>query len=273
MYAGENQGLQVDYTPFTGLDTFKVVAVNPTTEQLKVLYGKDDLNPVNYDLGQDLNGDSVRPLVIYVKGIESGVLQQLRLNIGNKPAVSKSGNYQVITSTGQVVWAKASGAVDVKPEFTNHRGLVAGESDLITFVQKCVNFSTQSGEDFMAQMQGLKQDAASVYAGDYSGMQKLVDWMAANNKTVVLALTVKEVEVDGVKKDRQRVAYKRNNLNKMMWHGVVNDYCKTRLQSTITADPELITNFVTVELMRFDKSKCLNNVPANPTGTFDWGTK
>ena len=202
-YAGARQGAG-QYTIYTGLENFQLLGFNPTKAQLEEWQGRELSNDPNYDIVQDQNGNNQRPLHIWLKGDTVGV-QRMILNIGDKPPATQSGNFQVITSTGAIVWAKASGSPDVKPEFANHKPLVQGEAALITFVQRLVSFDRKSGEDFYQQMQSFKQDAATVFNGDYSGLNQLAKDMTGAYVTLPMVVKDKdEATPDGTIVTKQR---------------------------------------------------------------------
>lgn len=271
MYQGQSQGVAEGYQKFTGIDTFTLLAVNPTAAEIEAIAGYKPKQEPDYSLVEDQYNGTVRPLVIYAKGTASNAVVQYRINIGAKAPNTMSGNFQVCTSTGEVVWAKATGETEVKPQFADHRPLVVGEADLISFVQKCVNFSTKSGEDFLSQMISLKQDAASIFKGDLSGIQKLISYMQENKFTIVSLLTVRKTD-EG--KTYQQIATKPGNFSKLIFHGNANDWVKAQLLKNTQKDEKLVKEFYTIDFQVFDENACLNSVPQNPSGsTGGWGVK
>ena len=270
-YAGTRVGAG-EYKIYTGLESFQFLGVNPNKQQLEEWQGREITYDPIYDIVQDQNGNNQRPLHIWLKGDTVGV-QRFILNIGDKQPVTQSGNYQIITSTGNILWAKASGSQDVKPEFTDHKPLVVGEAALITFVQKLVSFDRNSGKDFYQQMQQFKQDANTVFNGDYSGLNQLAKDM--EGAYVVLPMIVKdkdEATQDGgiVTKQRMSIGATQYNLDKVMFSGQVNDWNKAQFTKNVTADTNLLKGMYTVDLVTFNRETVLNNVPANPTTSGGW---
>ena len=277
-YAGTRQGAG-QYQIYTGLDNFQFLGVNPDKTTLEKWQGREISFDPSYDVVQDQNGNNQRPLHIWLKGDVVGV-QRFILNIGNTPAIASGGNYQIITSTGNITWAKSKKTEDnpnpeVKPQFADHKPLVAGEAALITFVQKLVSFDTRLGEDFYTQMQQLKQDAQSVYNGDYSGLNKLAVDM--DGTYVVFPMVVKDKDVAGsdgtvTTKQQMSIGASQYNLDKVMFNGKVSDYVKGRFKENLDKDANLLKGMYTVDLVPFNRDTVLNNVPNNPTTTVEWNS-
>lgn len=272
-------GVNTEYNRYTGLESFQLVAVNPTKTELEELQGREISYDVSYDIEQDNKQNNVRPVVFYFKGQTAGI-QKLQLNIGNEPAISNSGNYQVITSTGQIVWAKPKPTQDVpnpsvKPEFISHRPLVQGEAALITLLQKLLSFDRKSNEDFQGQLEGFKLDAKTLYDGDYKAFKDFVKSFGQNWITMPLVVVEKDEVVDGntVTKLKNYLGASQYNLDKTVFSGEVSEWIKGQFQKNLTSNPDyaLMQGLYTIDFMVFDKSKCLNNIPSNPTPTTNWG--
>lgn len=278
MYTGtsesSNQG--GGYSPKTGIASFNFLGVNPTADQIKAWTGRETVTEPNYDLTQNLNSQTVRPLHFWVKSPEADVITRFIVNVGSEPAIAKSGNYQVITSTGGVVWAKKDGAI--KEEFLNHKPLTVGEAEVIMFVQKLINFKTSSGEDFYKQMVTLQQDAGSLYAGNYKGLNSLATWSVEHNKMIIMPLTVRKKDVAQADGSVVAKTYQSICDNPKTWfHGTevtdwVKNAIKTNYEGSLVVNPgatqayPIIKDLFTYDLQNFKEEDCVNYVPANPTG-------
>lgn len=177
----------------TGLSSMKFLGVNPTAAQINEWQDRDNATEQNYDLGKDYDGvNDVRSLNIWVKNDD--VVTSFRINLGMEDDIAASGNYQVCTSDGSVVWAKnkVDDVLTLKPEFADHKPLKVGEADLIQFISKVINFERKSGKNLYAQMATNKTDLVTLFNGDYSGMNKLAAWCNENDKQVVMVLCVRE---------------------------------------------------------------------------------
>lgn len=261
---------------YTGLESFKLLGVNPTKEQISQWQGRDANYEPNYDLVQDNKGQMVRPFHVWFNGETVGPMRII-LNIGNSKPSYETGNYQIVTTHGDIVWAKAKGEANPKPEFADHRPLVTGESDLLTIVMsflKADGLKFEGDQDFSTQVASLKQDATAVYAGDYSGWNKLAAWTNENNLFVSMPVGVKERDVvldngSTVTRSNMTIPYRTLNLSKIMFSGPANEWAEGKLTERVTKDPDLIKIPFTVKFMKYDKSKTLNNIPSNPS-TSDW---
>jgi len=278
MYSGTSESNQGGgYSPKTGITAFNLLGVNPTAEQIKAWTGRESVTEPNYDLTQDLNQNTVRPIHVWLHSPAADVTTRFIINIGNNPEIKKSGNYQVISSNGSVTYAKDSFGV-MKEQFKDHKPLVIGEVELIIFIQKLINFKTSSGEDFYKQMVTLKQDAASLYAGNYTGLNNLAKWATENNKSIVMVLTVQKkpvTQTDGsiVSKEYQSIC-----ANPKTWfHGAevtdwYKDAIKKNYEASLVVGPgqtqayPIIKHLFTYDLQNFKEEDCVNYVPANPNG-------
>lgn len=300
MYTGtsESSATGGGYSPKTGITAFNLLGVNPTADQIKAWTGRETVTEPNYDLTQDLNQNTVRPVHVWVCSPVADVTTRFIINVGQNPAVTKNGNHQIIASNGSVTYAKDKFGV-VKEEFANHKPLVTGEAELIAFIQKLINFKTSSGEDFYGQMVKLGQDAASLYNGNYTGLNNLAKWATDNNKMIVAPLTVRKKDVaqsDGsvVTKTYQSFC---DNLKvwfhcgealdwtesgfdlvegvlkakntKVGWYkqAIKNNYEESLVvKAGATQAYPIIKDLFTYDLQNFKEEDCVNYVPANPTG-------
>lgn len=257
----------------TGLSSFSLLGVNPTAAQIQEWTGRDNVQDPNYDLADDFNQHEVRPISFYLKN-DDNVVVNFRINIGKDEAIAKSGNYQVCTSTGAVVWAKSGG--EVKPEFADHKALKIGEADLIEFVSKLINFDQKSGDNLYLQMTAQGVDADSLFNASYSGMNKLAVWAGDKGKQIAMCLVVRErdgQDANGnpVTKRYQGVA----NDSKTWFHGQVTDWAENKLLERYEKSLEvgagqtqaypIIKDLFTVKYQEFKRSDCFNAVPDNPS--------
>lgn len=260
------------YSPKTGLHTFQFVGVNLSKNQIEELTGRELPVEPNYNTVQDLNGKTVRPCHFYFKSDTIGLVKII-YQVGSDSAVAKSGNYQVCTSTGAVVWAKKDG--EVKAEFVDHQPLKIGEAEVIAIISKLINFDPNSGENLYAQMTNLKQDAKSLFEGTYTGFEKLAKWLKDNNKYITLVTTVKQVsqnQEDGsvILNNKQRIA----TDPRTFFHGEfaewMIDSLKKRYESSLvvglgqTKAYPIIKDLFTYEFQDFVAESCVNYVPETP---------
>lgn len=273
MYTGTKKESSGNYSPKTGLSTFQFIGINLSKEKIEALTGRELSVEPNYNLQQDLNQHSVRPIHVYYKHNELGLVKSI-FQIGSDAHIAQSGNYQVVTTSGSVVWAKKDG--QVKPEFADHLPLKIGEADLITLISKIINFDTTSGQNIYQQMTNLKQDAKSLFEGIYSGFDLLAKWVEDNNKFITLPLTVKQVKTeqeDGtiLVQNKQRVSPDPS----LYFHGEFTQWMaeslKKRYEKSLVVGPgqtkayPLIKDYFTYEYQDFQLESCVNYVPELPT--------
>lgn len=273
MFTGTKEGQQQGGSYLkTGLSTFTFLGVNPTAEQIQAWTGRDNVQPQTYDLTKDYNEHEVRPVNIWLKNADDTVVN-FRINIGKDEAIAKSGNYQVCTSTGGIVWAKKAGVV--KPEFADHKALKVGEADLIEFISKLINFDQKSGENLYEQMTKLGVDAASIFNASYTGMNKLAVWTQEKAKQITMVLVVREKDAlddsgNTVTKRYQGIA----NDSNTWFHGQVTDWAEKKLLERYEKSLEIgsgqtkaypiIKDLFTIKYQDFKREDCFNAVPDNP---------
>lgn len=245
----------------TGLHALKFKGVNLTQEQIKERFGIELEKEPDYQMKTDNFGNDVVRSVVYLAG-ENNEMYRLNIPISNTPAKAKSGNYEVITSTGAIVWAgkKVEDSVVIKDEFVNHRPLNIGEGDWITFVQRLVGFDSRSGANFFEEMSSFGQTSDDIFKDKLSPINNsdLID------KTIIVLLAVRNVE----DKNYQEVVANRRTWftgsEVTTWH--LNKIQELQ-EKEVSNGNTLCKNLFTYQPMDFDKSKCFNNVPTTPTPT------
>ena len=187
------------FTLMTGTNTASVVAINPTVEQLKVLYDKDDVREPVY-VGTDNNGNPNVRLDIYVKPTGTESVQKFALFLSDAEAVTKEGNKKwyrnahgqigcfPIPPEGQPVVIPESQANFISPE-----GMVAtyqGERQLVEFIQEWCGLHTgKTGDD-------VSLDFTKLFGGDYSELNYLKEQCDKKENTVGLMFGVRLVDGD-----------------------------------------------------------------------------
>ena len=266
----------------TGLASFQLLGVNPTAAQIEEWTGRENVQEPNYEIKDDFNKEhKVRPLVFYLKNTEGDVVRY-RTEVSKDPRITKGGNFQVCTSNGSVVWAKASGSPDVKPEFTDHKALCIGEEDLIAFVGRLINFDYKNPDgNLYAEMNAAGITIDNLYAGNYKGLNAAGKWGMENDKHIVMMMMINEG--DGLDKDGNTVTKSYQEVcgrSELWFSGEVNDYVldkvKTLYEKSLEVAPgatqayPLIKGFFTYKYQDYKKDDCVNNVPTNPTTGSSW---
>lgn len=263
----------------TGLASFQLLGVNPTAAQIQEWTGRENVQEPNYDIKDDYNKEhQVRPLTFYIKNTE-GDVARYKLEISKHPKITKGGNFQVCTSNGSIVWAKAKGTTEVKPEFVDHKPLCIGEEELIQFVGRLINFDYKDHEaNLYKEMAQAGVTIDNLYDGNYKGINAVGKWGADNGKHIIMLMTVSEgqgMDKDGnsVTKNYQEVC----NKTETWFSGDVNDYVIKKLENLYeksldvapgaTQAYPLVKHLFTYKYQEFDREACVNAVPSNPTTT------
>ena len=283
MYAGTNTNTtQPSWTVKTGLAEFELLGFNPTKQQIEEWQGRELPFEVSYDIREDLSGNPVRPLNVYVKGPDN-LIEKFTINIGLHSNVAReSGSTQFVNYLGQFRYAKSlHELVEKYPTFGEARPAREGEHELFTFIQRLVRYKASSEDaNFIADNEAAGITNEAIYNGDYSGLNKLTEYAQEKRYKVILLLGVKETTgEDGKNKYRQVIVFKPELVFTSYGKGVTK-WHKDRLQEEFEnkkAAGYNLTNFLftidyhAVEPGEFDKSICLNNVPNNPQqGTTNW---
>ena len=124
---------------YSGLTNVKVIAVNPTMEELHALDIKVKSEP-NYFL--ELNGTEYFKVVFWMKNTD--LTTRLEILMTSSPRVSQTGKNQWINNMGQSTWSEEAPTYDWwKAEGQRHA--FGGEETLINFVKAWANVA--SGDD------------------------------------------------------------------------------------------------------------------------------
>lgn len=136
MAIGGNKRELTDFTKYVGFFEGKVVAVNPTKEELGKLLGTDIEKDIEYT-SEDGDGNSRLKLNFKVQDVKSGKIFTVAFLLTDKTRVNKDGTKtQYINVTGGSAWTDNN--EDNLPEwFTkyDHRPAKSGEDDLYNFMR------------------------------------------------------------------------------------------------------------------------------------------
>jgi len=190
-----------------GLDVFKVVAVNPTVQELNKIYDNEDSESdeeINYVDEKD-GVDRVR-INVYVRGIRSNKLGKISFFIADKDSVSQKGNHQYINQVCETSWSSDESSLPAwftnfytKDDKVNSIGTKQyrigreGEGRFYEFARKVL-----SKVNYFIPDTEIKFDFDKMRRGNFSDLKYLMDdeW----SSTFTSMWYVKNVEgEDGVK--------------------------------------------------------------------------
>jgi len=168
---------------YSGLANFKVIAVNPTLEELHDMGVQFKTEP-NYHV--DMNGDNRFKLTLWVKNEELTTRVEILMDANHR--IAKSGKYQWMNNIGQETWSDAAPTYDWwKPE--GQRKAYIGEDTLVNFTKAWANVA--GGDEVYFET------IDKIAAGDVSEVKALVEQLKDNEVRLLL----------GVKNDKYQNVY------------------------------------------------------------------
>ena len=268
MFKGTSTSTGGAYMPWTGLTSFNVTAVNPSKEQIEQLTGKPYPFDVNYDI-REMGDLKSRPVVFYLHSTEgNNIVEKITFNMGMNDNKSMSGSVQFVNDKGQFKWAADESMVAEKyPDFKNFQRAKEGEQELWTFIQRLMHYKPSSTDaQFVKDMVDNGMATENIYAGDFTGLQELVDHAKSKDYKIGLILAVKE------KQDGENVKYRQTIITKpeafFTVFGAVDNYHYNRLTTLVNEKEQqgypLSNDLFTIKLQRFNKATVVNGVPSNP---------
>lgn len=184
------QRVQADYQKKVGFDEMKVLAFNPTKEELETLLNIPDMKEPSY-LGTYQNPTDGKEypkttISVWLQGLTSQALLNARYSLIKKVRFDKNGlKKQFINDVGDTAWAidentLRANAVDMDlkegtrnfyKQFVSRdfREAYMGEDKLFDFLQKFTNIDTRD------QGVQITLDLSQLFKGNYSEIQELLE--------------------------------------------------------------------------------------------------
>jgi hypothetical protein len=194
---------------YTGVENFKVLAVNPTKEELEKLWGREiEFTPEYVSKNTVSDGDGEREidqirLDFYLTNEDESISAKHQFYIGRSHHKSQSGKLRVINAYGATAWLEED---DIKAgttsasmswfDTTDMRVALRGEEELIGFLVNLLNLPwdlSKVSDKTEAYAQLSKEDWSKVFKEDMTLLKSIID--STNNK-VGIALGVK-TKADG----------------------------------------------------------------------------
>ena len=168
---------------YSGLTNVKVIAVNPTMEELHALDIKVKQEP-NYTV--TFSDEDYNKVVFWLANAEGNF--KLEILMQNKPRVSQTGKHQWINGIGQSTWSENEPAYDWwKTE--GQRKAYTGEETLINFAKAWAN--VRQGDEVTFDT------IDNISKGDVGEIKALMDALTTNEVRVLI----------GVKDDKYQQVY------------------------------------------------------------------
>ena len=185
---------------YTGAENFKVVAVNPTKEELEALYDRElSFTPEYIGETKVTDGDGERDvnqirLDFFLANEDNSVTTKIQFYVANTHHKSQTGKFKVINSFGKDTWlmqeAVKTKTVPDNMSWYNVDGLKVakrGEVELISFLVNLLNLPfnlDKVGDVSEAYARIDKDEWTKIFAGDVTLLRNIVG--GTNNKVGVL---------------------------------------------------------------------------------------
>jgi len=270
---------------FTGLASFKVLAVNPSKNEIEKFINREYKLNVNYDI-VDLNGRSYRPIEIWVQEVNNNIEPvSLRFLVANEPEVTQSGTSRMVNSVGTFTYVKDLSTLDSNQKmswFTKHkyRPAMIGEYELYTFMQQLMRYSSNGeGASFIADAEANGITINNLFQNDLKGLTKFFEWCNSNNNTITLLTCVRSTSK--IVNDEEKVYYNQTICTNPDFffrsNGDVSQKAIEAVKSAYSKGERITKYLFTAEFQPFVKEECLNAVPTetvNPsnTGSFNYSS-
>lgn len=185
---------------YTGAENFKVVAVNPTKEELEKMYNRE-LNFTPEYIGTakitDADGEREVPQIrldFFLANEDNSITTKLQFYVANTHHKSSTGKFKCINSFGRDAWldeeAVKSKVMPGNMNWYNPDGVKVarrGEVELISYLVNLLNlpFNLDKVSDVSEAYARIDKDEWSkIFAGDVSLLREIVG--GTNNKIGVL---------------------------------------------------------------------------------------
>lgn len=285
MISGAGELRITEYTPITGLGVFIPVAVNPTNEEYTEITGREMPYPLTYDMYDTQVGENTvtaRPISILGYNPEMKIFESLKFTLIDTPVTSSSGKTRFVNKIGQFSYYAANAdEIRNNPKVTQWYNtemltpLRIGEESYYTFIQKLIKYNSSSSEaQFVVDIKNIGADFDTLYSGNVDGLKKLLDWAKGNQGAVGVLYSVREKvkETDEGTKV-YNIQNIENNPNLFYLTSAEADGTITLSKSAHTrfskyikeredAGYPAVKNYYTTNLVKYNKEKCDNYVPA-----------
>lgn len=286
MYSGTSQSTG-KYTTYTGLAAFKILAVNPTKDQIEELTGRPYPFDITYELRQDSDQQLVRPIEFWVSSEigDTKIVDKVSFQIGNTLVKSQTGNSQFVNAKGVSRYALDIDSANMKYEKMAPfiRAMYVGEDSLYSFMQRALGYKpSEVDAKFLADSEAAGITPESLYAGEVTGLRNFIDFVNSKNRKVGLVLGVRQKEKllengNKIIQNRQ-IILNNSDFFFTLATGHIEEYNLGKTQEVIDqkqkAGISLGTALFTVKFQEFEKETCVNNAPENPSAPtgVTWGS-
>ena len=251
---------------YVGVAPLKVLAINPTREQLREIIG-DGADKFNVEYAQrpNYNQVTVRPLAIWVSDYEGKVSPTLlNYDLGLEYVESKSGKGLFFSDDGKTSYAATEAMMPswTKGPFIKSR---IGEAAWYDLVYKLFKWDQNDETPFSKFLKDTGLDLETIYAGNFKGVHDFVEYAKAQDFTVIAPFTVKVDHTENGEVYRQRVLNRPEYIFSN-WSGVTDSQIKS-LVTREAAQQEQGYQFtndgycITKGLVEFNAEEHMKHIP------------
>lgn len=269
LFGGSNSESSTRKPLYTGLNVFKVLAINPTKEVIEEMIGRPYSLRIDYSI-QNIKEKRFRPIEIWVGSVDGFVkAEPIRFLISDENDVNKNGTYRYVNALGEFCQSKTDPKDNSKMDwFTQHPYRIAkiGEYELYTFMQVLMRYNSRDkNAAFMKDAESLGITPEKLFDGDIKGLNEFFEWSHENDNKIVLLCAVRRSEKVG---DDGQVRHYDNQVivpNPDHFYRTKTNEVSPNSFKNITSDLEKgnrITNSMfTIYFQEFKEEDCLNKVP------------
>lgn len=196
-----NESTERDNKYYTGTENFKVVAINPTKQEMKDLF-KIDLKEEPSYISENAEGKKQARITLWLNNADetNSIRTKADFFIVDETKVSSGGKIKFVNEFGGFAYLPADGSVPENMSWYNTAGLreaKTGEEELTEAIKNWINHSTKRGDK-------VQLNVADFLKGDFSQLKGIV----CNNK-FKLCLGIKQYTDKEGNTKFQQVVYTR----------------------------------------------------------------
>lgn len=271
MFQGTSTASGKTYTPKTGLAPFKVIAINPTKEEINSFLGRE--YPFDPEYGIiELNGVSVRPIHFWVRSEENNITESIRFYVGKNIKIAGSGSTRYVNAKGQFKYAKTK---DDIADWNPVREAVEGEYELYSFIQRLIRYKPSAPDaNFLKDAEQNGMSASALYENGAGELKKLLQYFDEQKCFIGLVLAVRPKQKDDVTEYRQVILSKPEAFF-TLFTNKIGDYQLNKLkeiyQESVERGYPLTNDLFTFKFQDFNLEDCVNKAPdsSSPSATMN----
>lgn len=263
---------------YTGLYPNKVLAINPTEEELKEIIGDNASKfDTKYEIHNSpiLEGTKVRGVNIWLQdkdGVTNPTL--MTIDLGDTTAVSSSGSKRIINDKLQTAWSASVETVvdNPKMEWFSHKGIreaKVGEEDYYRFLSAYMKFDTKSEVDFVQYCRDRGISFEEIYEkGNFASLKELVAWgntdEGEKEPWFITQLWVAKRTDNGFRQEvlNKSETWFRCNQDKVTSYEV--NLLKKREEDKKNSGYNLTNRLYTYNFQKFVEEESINGAPSQP---------